>query len=326
MKKGKANLLYRRKVHGRAETSDFFTLFPEVVGARRVPRVSGDEVARITEAQLLSKVAVELAIVLAFFPSRFLGVLVGLMDEEVVREDPVVDAGQVNLVQTGGLVGAVADEALVAPGRAFALVDDVGLVREIVVLDWVQRVALVPPGVIGRSVAFEPRFVEHVETARFNLLQQAVLVCRERVPILAVRAMHVFKGRYHKCCSARRQHRHRFRAATDRIPKVGAQVEIDVEHHDVVSAGKELGYVPPHIELAVKGIQDQVNVHIILHVWVACIHLMQLVQHLFLRLVVIHMNRSRNRSYPDGMLIQPSCSEQEHKEVTSYLGNGWPDG
>lgn len=41
----------------------------------------------------------------------------GLVDEEIVGQDEEADAGQVELVQAGGFVGAVADEASAAASQ-----------------------------------------------------------------------------------------------------------------------------------------------------------------------------------------------------------------
>lgn len=80
---------------------------------RRVDLV--EEEVEVAEAKLLAKVGVELPVVLALVLPRLLGVGVALVDEEVVWEDVVRDARDVELVEARRLVAPVADEPLVAP-------------------------------------------------------------------------------------------------------------------------------------------------------------------------------------------------------------------
>lgn len=73
------------------------------------------EHVEVAETQLFPEVSVQLAVVATLVLARLLGVGVALMDKEVVGEDVVGDARQVQLEQAGCLVAAVADESLVAP-------------------------------------------------------------------------------------------------------------------------------------------------------------------------------------------------------------------
>lgn len=97
------------------------------------------------------------------FGTGFFGVMVSLMDQKVARQDPVVDTGQVDFVEAGGLIGAVANEAFVAPGGAFLFKDDVGFVRVVVVLDLVGFCGVVPASVVCGSMSAFPGAVEHVD-------------------------------------------------------------------------------------------------------------------------------------------------------------------
>ena len=55
-------------------------------------------------------------------------------------------------------------------------------------------------------------------------------------------------------------------ATSDRLSKVGANREINVEHHDIFGLSKQSRDVAPTVELTVERVDDQVNVHIGRHV------------------------------------------------------------
>ena len=79
-------------------------------------------------------------------------------------------------------------------------------------------------------------------------------------------------------------------------PKVGADPKVDVEHHDIVGPGKELGDVAPHVELAVKVVDDEVDVDVGGHEGRGGVERFEGFEQLLPAFVVGHVDRHRYRT------------------------------
>lgn len=75
------------------------------------------------------------------------------------------------------------------------------------------------------------------------------------------------------------------------LAEVGAEMKVDVEHHDVVGAGKELGDVAPHVELAVEFVDNEVQVDVAAHVWVVVVEAVKVGEDQLLGFVIVDVDR-----------------------------------
>jgi len=64
--------------------------------------------------------------------------------------------------------------------------------------------------------------------------------------------------------------------ASNTLQEYNHQVlDLTIEHHKVIGPRKEPGDVAPHVELAIKLVDDNMDVDKLLHIWVGVVHVMQ---------------------------------------------------
>ena len=69
-------------------------------------------------------------------------------------------------------------------------------------------------------------------------------------------------------------------AAQDRLAEVGAEVEINVEHHDEIRTGEQARDVAPGVELAIERVDDQVDVDVGRHARCGGVEPMEIIEKL----------------------------------------------
>lgn len=215
----------------------------------------------------LAKILVFGPIFYLLFTSIF-QIIMRLMYQKVVGQDPVVNTRQVDFIQAGSLVGTITDEPFITPRRPFLLIDDVRLVRVIVVGNDVFVITLIPLCVICASVTALPITVEHVDFFGFHKIHKLLLIGGESFPVLTILLLDELKSWYDQCCSASSKLLHDTRVCPDGFSKISAKVEIDIKHHKIFCTSKEFCHVSPHIELSIEPVDNQVDVDMILNVWI----------------------------------------------------------
>jgi hypothetical protein len=69
-------------------------------------------------------------------------------------------------------------------------------------------------------------------------------------------------------------------------------MEINIQHHEVFGASKELCYISPHVKLAVKLVDNQMHIDMFSNVRVSFIHGVQIIQNDISLIVVIDVYSS----------------------------------
>lgn len=138
-------------------------------------------------------------------------------------------------------------------------------------------------------------------------------VGRECVGIDAVTLLCELKGRDDERCETSLEPRHDLRRAEDARAEVGANPEVDIEHHDILGGcqprsdagegGTHLGTsevfrnVPPHVELAVEGVVHEVNIDVLHHQRRRIVHRVERLEEFRVRVGVADVHRRRDGTY-----------------------------
>lgn len=73
---------------------------------------------------------------------------------------------------------------------------------------------------------------------------------------------HIFESRNDECCKSTSKFVHDLLVLPYGRSEISADIEIDIQHHNIVRSRKKTGNISPSVELPVERVNNQVNVDI----------------------------------------------------------------